>query len=203
MSVLPTRIGTSLIVLNIDRSGSMMGVHEEMSAGINEFLAGHTDADAVVVQFDTEYEELYAGTVADAPRYTLKPRGGTALYDAMGRAITEAAEKIADDHVWRQVIVCTVSDGKDTSSKEWSRNAVRDIIAYWRNSFRWQFVFMGCNFDAVGEAVKLGIEEGSALTFDRRRAKESFRLLDEHVSKIRAGHQAAFSATDRRRAIEA
>ena len=54
------------------------------------------EATVTLAQFDTEYEVVYANRpIADVPRLELQPRGGTALYDALGRLITDVGAELA------------------------------------------------------------------------------------------------------------
>jgi hypothetical protein len=199
--------GAPLIGILVDRSGSMASCLDGMQAGLNDFVREQAnlpgDAAVMLAQFDTIYERVWPMQPArSAPAYRLSPRGRTALLDAIGEFVTEIGETLADDQQYRPVVCCIVTDGLENASKEWTRTAVDEVIRYWRENYRWSFVFLGANMDAIAEAGSFGIPEGSALTFDTRNAKRSYALLSKHVTELRAGHAAAFSAIDRRRAIE-
>ena len=51
----------------------------------------------------------------------------------------------------------------------------------------WEFIFMGANIDAVGEASKFGIEADRSVTFknDSRGQQLNYEVLDEAVTSIR------------------
>ena len=88
------------ITLVVDRSGSMSAIRDDAQGGVNEFIRQQktepNDANLTLVQFDTDYEFIYNGTpIQDVGEYELSPRGGTALLDAVGRAINETGSRLA------------------------------------------------------------------------------------------------------------
>ena len=93
---------TTLLVLVVDRSGSMQSIKEDMEGGIAALLAeqGKEKGSCLVTlaQFDTEYELVADGVpVAELEPYRLVPRGGTALLDAIGRTIAHVKDQV--DHL--------------------------------------------------------------------------------------------------------
>ena len=86
------------ITIVMDRSGSMSTCKTDMEGGLNTFI-DKQKADPgrtllKLVQFDNIYEAVYtAKPIADVPPFVLSPRGGTALLDALGRAITETGSR--------------------------------------------------------------------------------------------------------------
>jgi len=90
---------TELVIVS-DRSGSMGDSREEAQGAINHFLNDQKgeegDCNVTFVEFDNVYDVLHDGvSVEDVPEYTLVPRGMTALYDAVGTAITTVGERLA------------------------------------------------------------------------------------------------------------
>ena len=90
---------TTLLVLVVDRSGSMQSIKEDMEGGIASLLAeqGKEKGQCLVTlaQFDTEYDLVADGVpVAELEPYRLVPRGGTALLDAIGRTIAHVKDQV-------------------------------------------------------------------------------------------------------------
>src|SRR4051812_7337917 len=89
---------TTHIICIIDRSGSMASLTNDTIGGYNTFIAKQKalpgDAVVTLVLFDDRYEVVYeARPLADVPLLTTDvyyTRGGTALRDAMGKAIGTA-----------------------------------------------------------------------------------------------------------------
>src|SRR5690348_6532735 len=81
------------IALLVDRSGSMQSVKDDAEGAIAAFIEAQRAVpgrcEVRLSDFDTEYRDVYPLTpIADVPAYTLQPRGGTALLDAIGRLVT-------------------------------------------------------------------------------------------------------------------
>jgi len=88
------------ITIVMDRSGSMNSCREEAENGVNHFIKEQSEASGecllTLVQFDNEYEFIHRGVpIGNVPKYSLVPRGMTALLDAVGRAINETGERLA------------------------------------------------------------------------------------------------------------
>jgi uncharacterized protein YegL len=151
----------------IDRSGSMSNIATDMTGGIKTFidkqLEGVNPDDRTVsfYQFDTEHDELYDFTpLADVKKYVLYPRGGTALLDALGTAITRVGGKLRDmpeDERPGEVMVVIVTDGGENSSHEYTRSQVKDLIQHQTDDYNWKFTYLGANQDSFAEAGSIGI----------------------------------------------
>ena len=208
MSTLPAKAGAVLIGMLVDRSGSMAQYRTDMEDGLNSFIVEQTslpgDAGVMLVEFDDSYEVVWpmqALSGLEGLRYRLKPRGGTKLFDSIGKFIGEINEQLAEEDRWRPVICVIVTDGQDNGSKEWTRAAVKEWINHQRTVYKWEFVFLGANLDAVLEGETFGVSKQFALTFSVRRARESYQLLSRQVAQLRAGNTSGFSNADRRKAL--
>ena len=90
----------SLIAVLLDRSGSMESIKSDTEGGFNAFIAEQRkeplDIRVTLAQFDTDYDVVYANRpVQDVPPLELQPRGMTALYDALGKLITDVGAELA------------------------------------------------------------------------------------------------------------
>ena len=205
-----TNADLTLIAVLVDRSGSMAECRDDMEGGLNTFVESQAsepgDAEITLAQFDTKYELVWPlRPIHGAPKYTLVPRGCTALLDSMGRFITEVGEELAGrDEADRpdKVIVCIVTDGLENSSKDWTRTRVMALVEQQRSQWQWEFVFLGADMDAVQEGASVGIPQTSSLTFDKTNAREAYSMASDWVSTVRKGGRAAFSEEDRKSAVE-
>lgn len=206
-----TKPNTSLIGILVDRSGSMLSCRAEMESGIATFLSKQVEEPvatlATLAQFDTAYDVVYGPTpVADVPHYTLSPRYGTALLDAMGRFITDIGSDLHDKKESKRpttVIIVIVTDGEENSSHEYSRDQIKKMVEHQKAKYNWEFVFLGANMDAVAQASSFGIARGSALTFDTRNAPGVFTSsVSDYVSAYNSVGAAAFTAEDREDAMQ-
>lgn len=86
------------VTVVMDRSGSMSSCKKGAEEGLNGFIEKQKsdpgETNFTLCQFDTEYEFVHkAVPIKQVPRCELHPRGGTALLDAVGRAITETGSR--------------------------------------------------------------------------------------------------------------
>ncbi len=202
---------TTLLVLVVDRSGSMQSIKEDMEGGIAALLAeqGKEQGRCLVTlaQFDTEYDLVADGVpVAELEPYRLVPRGGTALLDAIGRTIAHVKDQVEQlgskagpDHV----IVAVVTDGLENSSKEWSHLQVMDSVKA-RVAEGWDFTFLGANQDAIEEGGRIGVDAASSLTYDasEQGTRQAFVAMSSSMSRRRSGLSKSMEYTEdeRRRA---
>jgi Mg-chelatase subunit ChlD len=198
---------TTLLVLVVDRSGSMETIREDMEGGIASLLKEQaSEAGTCLVtltQFDIEYELLSnAVPVAELDTYRLVPRGATALLDAIGRTIADVRARIDDLAPEDQpsVIFAVVTDGLENSSVEWSRDKVMAAVKD-RIEAGWDFTFLGADQDAIQEGGRLGVDAGSALTFGKSEtgARRAMGSLSASVSRKRRGEAARLQYTEEER----
>jgi hypothetical protein len=163
----------ALIAVLLDRSGSMESIKSDTEGGFNAFVAeqrnGSLDVRVTLAQFDTEYEVVYADRpLRDVPPLQLQPRGMTALYDAVGKLITDVGAELAvlpDDQRPGRVTVVVLTDGHENSSREWSHDAVGKAIRRQERDYAWDFVFLGANMDAVAIGQKMGFAADKSMTY--------------------------------------
>lgn len=164
-SVGVTTKGTDEIVCIVDRSGSMGSMQVEAQGGINAFVEEQQKvgkANLTIIEFDT-----YVNTVCDqvnineAAEYTLKPRGMTALLDAIGLVIADKEKYTSEDG---KTIVVVMTDGGENSSKEWSRDRINDLINE-RKEDGWEFMFLAAGQNAIEVGQSYGFDKDSTVTF--------------------------------------
>jgi len=163
----------ALIAVLLDRSGSMESIKSDTEGGFNALIAdqrnGPLDVAVTLAQFDTEYEVVYANRpLHDVPQLELQPRGMTALYDSVGKLITDVGAELAalpDDQRPGRVTVVVLTDGHENSSQEWTHEAVGKAIARQERDYAWDFVFLGANMDAVAVGQQMGFAADKSMTY--------------------------------------
>lgn len=205
-----TNPNKTLIAMLVDRSGSMIRMKADMDQAIKAFFDTQREVpgEAVVSlsQFDNRYEDVFSFVdLKRLPSYEILPRNSTALYDAMGKMITEIGEKLAEtdeDERPSKVIFVVVTDGYENASTEWTQQMVNDLVTQQKDQWSWEFVFLGAGIDAVQVGAGLGISRGSTLTFDAASAPVAMAAMGNYVTTTRSGVAASFSEEDRKDAVK-
>lgn len=165
------------ITIVLDRSGSMAAVCDATISGFNEFVEGQKkapgDANLTLIQFDTEnpYEMVFDRAIAEVPKLTAEtyvPRGGTPLHDAIGQTITKLGAKLKrkpEAERPGKVVVVVMTDGLENSSREYRAPQIAEMIKHQREVYKWEFLFLGANQDAILTGERLNIPAANAVTY--------------------------------------
>ncbi len=183
------------IVIVLDRSGSMSSIKKDMEGGLDQFFEDQKKepgkATVTLTQFDTEYEVVYAGKdLKDVPKAEVTPRGGTALFDAVGRTIHDVGARLAKlDEADRpgRVIFLIITDGNENSSKEFGSAQIVALVKEQTEKYNWCFVYLGANQDALAVAKGMGINLAQNYTADAAGAQGATRGMSKGVSSYRSG----------------
>lgn len=181
------------ITFVVDRSGSMQSIREDAEGGVNSFIREQQEqpgeANLTLVQFDTRYDFVFRGIpVQKAHPYVLKPRGSTALLDAVGRAIIETGDRLrAMDESQRPglVVFVIVTDGQENSSREFSREKIREMIEHQQNVYNWKFTFLAANQDAFAEGRQLGIDSAGIASYAADKIAAAHAGATRKLSRMR------------------
>jgi Mg-chelatase subunit ChlD len=199
---------STLLVLVVDRSGSMESIRQDMEGGIatllSEQAAEKGKCFVTLAQFDNTYE-LVADRVpvAELNPYHLVPRGSTALLDAIGRTIshvraqTEALDQAArPDHI----VVAVITDGLENASREWSHLQVMDSVKA-RIAEGWHFTFLGANQDAIEEGRGMGMAADASLTYAATDVgtREAMSATSASMRRMRRGESQSLEFTEEER----
>ncbi len=153
----------------LDRSGSMQSMVNDAIGGFNAFLAEQQafpgEATFTLAQFDNIYELLYPFAniqdVKPLTKETFVPRGSTALLDAIGKCVNETGKHLAatpEPARPEKVLFVILTDGEENSSREFNHHQINDMITQQQNVYKWQFIFLAANQDAIASASRLGID---------------------------------------------
>ena len=157
----------------IDRSGSMASIKTDTEGGFNSFLTAQKalpgEATISLTTFDTYVETVYRmKPIQEVPAFTLIPRGMTALLDAVGMTIRSLGEKLAamdESDRPEKVIIVIVTDGEENNSQEFTFDAIKQLITQQTETYKWEFVFLGANQDAIQVGGRLGVPKGKSMSY--------------------------------------
>lgn len=189
---------STLIVAILDRSGSMQPLRQATITGFNEFLEGQKaapgEAQLSLIQFDHQYEVNYlAKPIKDAAPLTMEtysPRGNTALLDAIGRAIIETGKTLAglpEASRPEKVIIVIDTDGAENASTEFDHKKIGGMIHHQTDVYKWEFIFLGANQDAIMTAGQMGIKAAHAMNTQAsvRGTGSKFAAASAYVTRSR------------------
>jgi hypothetical protein len=191
----------------------MQALREATVAGFNEFvrsqLTAPGSASLKLVQFDDQYEVVFDHPLTEVPlltQDTFVPRGMTALLDAQGRTIEELGAELAampESERPSKVMVLTLTDGLENASKVFSAQRVADLVKQQREVYKWEFVYLGANQDAVQVAATMNIPAAMAMSYSPApgSARRSLGSAGALFQRVRSGEKAAFSEADRTAAM--
>jgi uncharacterized protein YegL len=199
------------MLLVIDRSGSMMSIRDDMVGGLNAMLKEQMAEPGMltvdIVTFDNEIE--FQCTLADPKNVviSLEPRGGTALFDAVGVAVNTFGQVLAalPEHARPETVqVIVVTDGEENSSREYNALAVRALVTHQKEKFNWDFVFLGANQDAVLAGATMGFDAGSSMTYapGKEGVDSMTASVGRYVKDVRSKDKRMFLMEERAAAVE-
>ena len=194
------------MLLVIDRSGSMEGIRDDMVGGLTAMLAEQAAEPGLltvdIVTFDTEIELQCSLADPKTVTVTLEPRGGTALFDAIGQSVTAFGRVLAalPEHARPETVqVVVVTDGDENSSREFGRDAVRALVTQQKEQYAWDFVFLGANQDAVFAGERLGFDADSSMTYTAGTAGVAgmSASMGRYVKDVRSKTKRGFDSVER------
>lgn len=178
---------TDITVL-LDRSGSMYKIKSDMEGAFDKFVEGHQvnpSTRLTLVQFNSQdhnqviYEDC---PIRQVGKLGLDPLGGTPLIDALAKLIDRTGERFAmkrESERPDQVLFVIITDGEENSSQQYKRSDVLERVRRQTDQYKWQFVYLGANQDALREAKSYGINPNLVLDYmaDAKHTGETWRSL--------------------------
>ena len=196
------KAGLTEILCVIDKSGSMASLASDVIGGFNQFLKDQKEcpgeARLTLMLFDTSYNMKYKSepieNVKDFDSICYNPGGCTALLDAIGKTITEAGalfDTRSDDEKPEKVVCLIMTDGQENSSKEHTREAIKQMIERQTKEWGWEFVFIGANQDSFTEAGSIGIVASNTANFSatRQSVKAAYSGMSANLCAYRTSEK--------------
>ena len=118
-------------------------------------------------------------------KYDLKPRNGTALYDAIGLTISH----VKDYKVNGQKFLVIVTDGQDNASVEFKDpNVIKEMIEGMRKD-GWETIFICADEIAMKQAQGLGMDMNTVFMAQKSGAgaKASYDAVGAYATSMRGG----------------
>jgi uncharacterized protein YegL len=188
---------TKKVLVNFiqDRSGSMQTVWEETLSGFRAFvneLKEQGPKDNVEYLFSlTTFDTIVDTPVIAVPIASVDlgvlakhgPRGGTALYDAVGATIQNTE---ANRHGCSKIVCVIVTDGQENSSREWTKDRLHTSIEGHLNAGDWTFTYLGTQPETWGDAGVIGVGVGSVSSYTPTMAHAAYAATACAVNSMSA-----------------
>ena len=183
---------TTQVFLMLDMTGSMQANKQATMDACNEFVEGlkadpHTKDflfSLAVFNSNIGLERVVDGVELDrAPKLDhehYQPTGATPLYDAMWQSMN-----LLEGHQG-QVLFIVQTDGEENSSRIATRQQIVDRVAE-KTAAGWQFVYLGCDIDAMQQGGELGIATGNTMSYDRSHTGKAFATLTDSAVRYAGG----------------
>ena len=184
------------IAFILDQSGSMESIKSGTLEGVNAFLDQQKKENSdypvrfSLTLFSTEVEVRHSSvSISEVPgldEKTYQPSGGTALLDAIGITIDEIGKRLAETLEAERpakVIVAIMTDGEENSSRVFTWDQISEKIKHQTEVYKWEFLFMGANQDAIANASRINISVESSTNYYQQdgSAKHVLRAMSASV----------------------
>lgn len=150
------------ILFLLDSSGSMWSMGPEPLQALNGFIRSQAELGVSGSRFSLWYfSHTTQLIIADQPLDSIgevteyRPDGMTALYDAIGDAVSEKlkTEQTSD------VVCVTLTDGAENASSRYTSSSIRKLVKTAEEEHNWKFIFLGANQDAFETGAMVGIHQ--------------------------------------------
>ena len=169
--------GLTEIICVLDRSGSMSTIIDDAIGGFNTFIESQKilpgSAKISIVLFDDQYDLIESGVDINESKKLNEsiyvPRGMTALLDAVGKTINDVGARLSkteEDEKPEKVLFAILTDGAENASKAFTKEKVNEMIEHQKNTYKWDFVFLAANQDAIQSGTALGVNATSCMCFN-------------------------------------
>jgi len=183
---------TTQVFLMLDMTGSMQTNKQATIDACNEFVEGlkadsHTRDflfSLAVFNSNIGLERIVDSVGLDrAPKLDhehYQPAGATPLYDAMWQSMN-----LLEGHEG-QVLFIVQTDGEENNSTIATRQQIVGRVAE-KTAAGWQFVYLGCDIDAMQQGGELGIAAGNTMSYDRQHTEHAFATLTDSAARYAVG----------------
>jgi Mg-chelatase subunit ChlD len=111
---------------------------------------------------------------------TYLPGGGTALFDAISESVRVAEKDKSEDE---RVICVIMTDGEENSSRETTKEQVKEIISGYEAKGDWTFLYIGENPERWTRDA--GMSSGHGVSYNHIAPRANYLRANEAVQRFR------------------
>ena len=164
-----------------DYSGSMQSRWNDCAGGFASFVQGLQEETGVDYAFSlTLFNTSIIPVVSQTPIMNVNPgilkvyraQGGTALYDALGAAMTAS-----DGSEFDKEIYIIVTDGEERDSITWNKDSIHSLIDSKLAAGKSTFQYLGAQPETWDDASKMGFSAGQTVQYDQNNYIGTYNVL--------------------------
>lgn len=182
-----TKKGLALTRLHfiLDESGSMDSCRQSTIDGFNEYLNGlRKDTNKYLVSLtkfeggniENVFNDIKLPKVRAITSDDFVPAGMTNLNDAIGGTLKSM--EVNKPRTPHNTLVVIMTDGHENASREWTRDAVADLIKI-KEKDGWTVTFLGANIDTQAVSSGYAISIDNARSYSTKGMRGTMRNLSE------------------------
>jgi hypothetical protein len=157
----------------LDMSGSMNGFTEDTKGSVSSYVKEIKKEIKGGVFSLTAFDTVFENWIDSKPLSRVnidevlkkyRPRGWTALYDAIGNTISKMRKQMNE---FDEAILVVITDGYENSSKKYTSDKIKKLVTKLQKKGNWTFVYLGADVDAWDESSKIGISWGNTAQYKK------------------------------------
>jgi len=190
----------------------MFNIVDDMNGAIKQLMEDQAkepgECKVDIITFDTdidvEYEDADPLSVAGN---VIKPRGNTALNDAIGFGIVRLGNRFRlmnEEDRPARVIFVVVTDGMENASREYTHAQVKRMVEQQTNQWNWTFMYLAANVDAFATGAGYGFTRGQTIAFAASGAgtQNVVGATSANLTRARKGDYSGYTQDEREAAEE-
>lgn len=165
-----TKKNINSIIFVMDESGSMSSMGKEPIDAINEFINEQKQLNPKIpftlYLFNNKVRKIYDNKpVNSITKFTdYNPENMTALFDAIGTAITEKLD--TKDN--KGVLFVIITDGEENASEKYvKKDTIPALIEKVEKEYEWEVRFLGANIDVFTTGCNMSIKRKHCRAFSQ------------------------------------
>ncbi len=176
-------------VFLLDASGSMSVMNKEPVDSFNNFVNEQkklNDGTTITLYAFNKTPNLLIDDVPLASVEPLKyedykPTDMTALYDAIGHAITR--KKNSDRN--KDVVMVILTDGEENCSSEYTKETIAKMTKQMQDDYNWKFIYLGANQDSFAVGRDIGATNCSNFAYNSKGMSDACRAASTSISSYK------------------
>ncbi len=200
------RVDYTHLFLLLDSSGSMSNCWETTIASLDKLIQDQKQVPGkmtlTLVEFDGHIREPkfnFADIQSIESLRHLRNLGGmTALNDAFCNTVDVGGQKLAamsEESRPQKILFVVMTDGMENASRINTIDNVRDKLKHQKDKYNWNFLFLGADFDAQGQAKDLGVAD-FGVNFGKFQMASAMNCVSTSFTKYRGKMDGAYTADD-------